>query len=618
MHCTRNKCLAINVKRQLSLITPAAHNQQLTTLPFISTALKTSANHRLFNEANHFHAHIIKLGFANVLSLANQLLHVYVKCNEFFYASDSTGSFMLNFDFGFPYFKRMMMESLPPDRITYSGLFRICGEADVFTFASLLNCCAKLVYHELGRQIHGLVFKLCFDMDVVVGSAIIDMYVKNENTVDARKGFGGMASRNVVSWTTMILGYGRDGDGKEAIKLLKEMLREYFCPDELTLVSVLSSCGNLSMASEVVQVHANAIKCVFSSSLSIANSLINAYSKCGCIASTLKCFNSIGTPDLISWTSIIGAYAFHGFADEAIKLFEKMLSCGLKPDKIAFLEVLSACSHGGLLSEGLKYFTSITDHNILLTSEHYACLIDLLGRVGLLSDANFVLNSIPLESQPHALKAFIGASEIHGNIELSQWAAKKLCFMEPNNAVNYILLSKSYASDRKWFDAAVIRELVKEKMNSRIPGNIALELHGTGQARETLRSSLTLAKKLYDIPTQVWVLSDLTENGYGNYELVRGFEYLVNEISNVVAVLVRGRLGLEIFHNEALESFYLLCDAHVTSSNVDDILLRLCFVFYPVGNGETWRDDRASSFRSPSHSLLPQFPSEVAEVLEEL
>ncbi|XP_031128728.1 pentatricopeptide repeat-containing protein At2g46050, mitochondrial [Ipomoea triloba] len=590
MHCIRNKCLAINVKRQLSLITPAAHNQQLTTLPFISAALKTSANHRLFNEANHFHAHIIKLGFANVLSLANQLLHVYVKCNEFFYAcklfdemwmrnvvtwntlicglADSTGSFMLNFDFGFRYFKRMMMESVPPDRITYSGLFRICGEvtggfeagrglhclvvklgfckdcfincaligfygkfelvgdaklvfegakmrdlvlwnamvscyvsnglgeeafqiyalmllnrfkADLFTFASLLNCCAKLVYHELGRQIHGLVFKLCFDMDVVVGSAIIDMYVKNENTVDARKAFGGMASRNVVSWTTMILGYGRDGDGKEAIKLLKEMLREDFCPDELTLASVLSSCGNLSMASEVVQVHANAIKCVFSSSLSIANSLINAYSKCGCIASALKCFNSIGTPDLISWTSIIGAYTFHGFAEEAIKLFEKMLSCGLKPDKIAFLEVLSACSHGGLLSEGLKYFTSITDHNILLTSEHYACLIDLLGRVGLLNDANFVLNSIPLESQSHALKAFIGASEIHGNIELSQWAAKKLCFMEPNNAVNYILLSKSYASDRNWSDAAVIRELVKEKMNSRIPGiswtEIAYKVH---------------------------------------------------------------------------------------------------------------------------------------------
>ncbi|KAK4339300.1 hypothetical protein RND71_040762 [Anisodus tanguticus] len=170
-----------------------------------------------------------------------------------------------------------------------------------------------------------------------------------------------MTFRNMVSWTTIIVGYGRRGDGKEAIKLLKRMLREDFIPDELTLASVLSSCGNLSMATEVIQ-----------------------------------SFSSIKAPVLFSWTSMIGAYASHGFSKEAIQLFEEMLVNGIKPDNIVFLEVLSVCSHGGLFSKGLQYFSLMTYYyQTMPSSEHYTCLIDLFGRLGLLNEAYEVLNSRP-------------------------------------------------------------------------------------------------------------------------------------------------------------------------------------------------------------------------------
>ncbi|XP_060218568.1 pentatricopeptide repeat-containing protein At2g46050, mitochondrial [Lycium barbarum] len=546
----------------------------------ISNALKISAKIGNLDEGKHIHANIIKLGMINVLSLGNQLLHVYVKCKEFVYACNlfdemgvrnivtwntlicglrySTERFKTSDHLGFCYFKRMLMESVSPDCITFGGLLRLClelndgvwlvkelhcaimklgydqscflgatlvdlygkfglvGEArcvldgvlardlvlwnvmvscyvsnglgedafclfnlmrlegfkgDEFTFASLLNSCASLGFYDSGRQIQGLVIKVCLNKDVVVESALVDMHAKNEHITDARKAFDAMAFRNVVSWTTIIVGYGRRGDGEEAIELLKRMLREDFVPDELTLASVLSSCGNLSMATETVQVHSYAAKCVFSNSLSIGNALINAYSKCGSIVHAYQSFSSIKAPDLFSWTSMIGAYASHGFSKEAIQLFEEMLANGVKPDSIVFLEVISACSHGGLFSKGLQYFSLMTNYyKIMPSTEHYACLIDLFGRLGLLNEAYEVLNSMPVEYQPDALKAFIGACKIHGNMELAKWAAEKIFVIDPNDTATYFLMSNLYASDSNWLDAALIWKMAKERLHNKSSG----------------------------------------------------------------------------------------------------------------------------------------------------
>ncbi|XP_055814386.1 pentatricopeptide repeat-containing protein At2g46050, mitochondrial [Solanum dulcamara] len=547
----------------------------------ISNALKMSAKMGNLDEGRHIHGNIIKLGMANVLSLGNQLLQVYVKCKDLVDACKlfdemcvrnivtwntlicglrySAECLKTNHHLGFCYFKQMLMESVSPDCITFCGLLRLCvelkgggiwlakvlhcvivklgydqscflgatlvdlygkfgliGEArcvldgvlapdlvlwnvmvscyvlndlgeeafwlfnlmrlegfegDEFTFASLLNSCATMGFYDTGRQIQGLVIKVCLNKDVVVESALIDMYAKSEHIPNARKAFDEMAFRNVVSWTTIIVGYGRRGDGKEAMELLKRMLREDFVPDELTLASVLSSCGNLSMATETVQVHAYAVKYVFSNSVSLGNALINAYSKCGSIAHAYQSFSSIKVPHLFSWTSMIGAYASHGFSKEAIQLFEEMLVNGVKPDSIVFLEVLSACSHGGLFSKGLQYFSLMTNYyQIMPSSEHYTCLIDLFGRLGLLNEAYEILNSMPVESQPDALKAFIGACKIHGNMNLAKGAAEKLFLIDPNDTATYVLMSNLCASDSHWPDAALIWEMARERLHNKSPG----------------------------------------------------------------------------------------------------------------------------------------------------
>ncbi|KAM4081177.1 hypothetical protein ACJW30_11G072600 [Castanea mollissima] len=344
-------------------------------------------------------------------------------------------------------------------------------KGDEFTFSSLLSLCGTLESCNLGKQIHGLIVRNSFDLDVQVASALVDMYANNQSINDACKAFDGMNIRNVVSWNTMIVAYGQHGDGKEAMKLLKKMLEAGFYPDELTLASILSSCGNLSATSEIMQAHASTIKLGLQAFLSISNALINAYSKCGSILGAYQCFSSVLEPDLVTWTSVVCAYAFHGLTKEATELFEKMLSYGIRPDPIIFLGLLSACNHGGLVKRGLHYFNLMTSYyQIVPNSEHYACLIDLFGRFGLLDEAFDVLTSMPMEPGSNTLGAFIGACKVHKNLRLAKWAAEKLFASEPNNPVNYTLMSNLYASERLWHDVASVRKIMRDRCDFKVPG----------------------------------------------------------------------------------------------------------------------------------------------------
>ncbi|KAM7260995.1 hypothetical protein ACFE04_026470 [Oxalis oulophora] len=349
-------------------------------------------------------------------------------------------------------------------------------KGDGFTFSSLLNGCAALGCVELGRQVHGLIIKMSLDLGILVASTLVDMYAKSRTIDDARKAFDLMTSRNNVSWTTMIVGYGLQGDGNEAMKLLRQMLDGNFYPDELTLSSILSSSGHLSATSEIKQVHAYVVKNGFQAFLSIANALINAYSKCGSIKTAFECFRLVTDPDMVTWTIIMGAYAFHGLSRESIEVFDQMLSSGVKPCAIAFLGALSACSHGGLVNEGLRYFNLMIDEfQIMPNAEHYTCVIDLLGRAGLLDEAFDVLMSMTLKPTSDMLAAFSSACNIHGNTRLAKWAAEKLFELEPNKPVNYALMSNLYASEGNWSDVARMHKAMRHRLDYRVPGCSRIE-----------------------------------------------------------------------------------------------------------------------------------------------
>ncbi|KAJ8748900.1 hypothetical protein K2173_013333 [Erythroxylum novogranatense] len=373
-----------------------------------------------------------------------------------------------------------VLNGLPEKAFAFFNLMRqgdLVG--DVFTFSSLLNSCASLGFRESGTQIHGLTIKLSFDSDVLVVSGLVDMYAKNEYTDDARKIFDAMTTRSIVSWNTMVVGYGLLGDVMEAMKLLRKMFQEEIKPDELTLASILSSCGCACVFCETMQVHAYVTKHGFQTFLSVANALVNAYSKCGSITGALRCFGSVIEPDLVTWTSLIGAYAFHGLPKDSIDTFQKMVSGGIRPDRISFLEILSACSHAGLVTEGFHYFNLMENtYRIIPDLEHYTCIVDLLGRAGLLAEAFNILTSMPIKHKSSAFDSFIRACKIHGEVEYGKWAAEMLVELETYKPVTYSLISNLYASDGCWSDVARIRKYMK-RGNQKLPGYTWLQLRNT-------------------------------------------------------------------------------------------------------------------------------------------
>ncbi|CAH8384818.1 unnamed protein product [Eruca vesicaria subsp. sativa] len=427
---------------------------------------------RLCSDSNHveagrqLHSLIVKQGLDSDCFVSTSLVGFYGKCGyiaearQVFEAVLSKDLVLSNALVSSYVLNGMVDEAI--------GLLKVIeSPGDNFTFSSLLSVCRV----EQGKQIHAVVFKLSFQFDVPVATALVDMYAKSNYMRDARECFESMVVRNVVSWNAMIVGYGKNGEGREAMRLLGEMRSENLQPDELTFASVLSSCAKFAAVQEVKQVQAVVTKQGYSGFLSVVNSLVTAYSKTGSLSEALVCFHSIKAPDLVSWTSVIGALAFHGFAEESLRMFESMLQ-RLRPDKITFLEVLSACSHGGLVQEGLRVFKLMTEvYKMEPEEEHYTCLIDLLGRAGFIEEALDVLRSMPIEPSTDALAAFTGACDIHEKRESMKWGAKKLLEIEPSKPVNYSLLSNAYVSEGHWNRAATVRVTERRNCNNtKTPG----------------------------------------------------------------------------------------------------------------------------------------------------
>ncbi|GJM87792.1 hypothetical protein PR202_ga03785 [Eleusine coracana subsp. coracana] len=372
-------------------------------------------------------------------------------------------------------FAAMRKSGLVGDEFTFSAL--LCpprhgrGDAD----GELLLRCGALA--------HGLVLRLGLLVDVVVATALLDMYAKCVQIADARRVFDDMVVRNVVSWNAMVVCYGRNGEGKEALELFRLMLRDGFCcPDELTLASVLSSCANMAAANEATQVHAYAVKMGAQGFLQVANALIMAYGKNGFVQETTTIFALIDNPDIVTWSSMVSSFAYHGHAKDAVHLFEKMLQQGVQPDGIAFLGVLSACSHAGLIEDGLQYFVIMTRaYRIDPSPQHLACLVDLLGRAGRIEDAYNVVVKLSCEENADVIGAFLSACKMRGEIELAKWAADRLLCLEPSEPVNYLLMSNTFAAAGSWNELAKVRGMMRSSCGSKVPGCSWIEIGGTVQ-----------------------------------------------------------------------------------------------------------------------------------------
>ncbi|XP_048319258.2 putative pentatricopeptide repeat-containing protein At1g68930 [Ziziphus jujuba] len=342
---------------------------------------------------------------------------------------------------------------------------------DQFTFGSVLTACGGILALEEGKQIHAYIIRTYPRDNIYVGSALVDMYCKCKSIKSAETVFKRMPRKNVVSWTAMLVGYGQNGHSEEAVRIFCEMQREGVEPDDFTLGSVISSCANLASLEEGAQFHGQALVSGLISFITVSNALVTLYGKCGSIEDSNRLFNEMSIRDEVSWTALVSGYAQFGKASETIALFEKMLANALKPDGVTFIGVLSACSRAGLVEKGHEYFESmVKKHGITPTSDHYTCMIDLLGRAGRLEEAKGFINKMPFKPDAIGWATLLSSCRLHHNVEIGKWAADFLLEIEPHNPASYILLSSIYAANGKWDDVAKLRRGMRDKGVRKEPG----------------------------------------------------------------------------------------------------------------------------------------------------
>ncbi|KAL3630686.1 hypothetical protein CASFOL_023670 [Castilleja foliolosa] len=331
-----------------------------------------------------------------------------------------------------------------------------------FTFASLLKACGNLFDLRLGQQIYGQSVKLGFSSVNCVGNSLISMYTKNDRIVDARKAFEFLFEKNLVSYNALVDGL----DSDEAFKLFNNQIEKNtnIGVDAFTFASLLSGAASIGAVGKGEQIHARLLKSGFESNLCISNALISMYARCGNIEAGFRVFNEMYGRNVISWTSIITGFAKHGFAKRALELFKCMLNSGIEPNEVTYVAVLSACSHAGLIDEGWMYFNLMYKaHRIRPRMEHYACMVDILGRSGFLDRAMLFIESMPFTANALVWRTLLSACRIHNNTELGKKAAEMIIERDPNDPTAYVLLSNLYASAGQWENVAKIRRGMKER-----------------------------------------------------------------------------------------------------------------------------------------------------------
>ncbi|KAJ4969308.1 hypothetical protein NE237_016009 [Protea cynaroides] len=278
----------------------------------------------------------------------------------------------------------------------------------------------------------------------------------------ARDFFGRMPQKSLVSWNSMIAGYEQNGNYDEAIVLFSQMVTEEEMPDRHTLSSVLGACAGLTALYQGMQIHQWATKTVVADT-PINNSLVTMYSRCGAIVEAQNIFNEMKFQrDVVSWNAMIGGYAYHGFAGKALVLFEEMKRVKVQPTHITFISVLNACAHAGLVDEGRRHLKSmISDFGIEPRVEHFASLVDVVGRHGQLEEAMDLISDMPVKPDSAVWGSLLGACRVHKNVELAQVAAEALMKLEPESSAPYVLLYNMHADAGRWDDATNVRMVME-------------------------------------------------------------------------------------------------------------------------------------------------------------
>ncbi|XP_042033324.1 pentatricopeptide repeat-containing protein At4g13650-like [Salvia splendens] len=356
-------------------------------------------------------------------------------------------------------------------------------QSDNIGLASAISACAGIQALKQGRQIHSQSIVSGFSSDISVGNALVCLYARCGCIQEAHLTFEKMHSRDNVTWNGLISGFAQSGNHEEAMKVFTNMTRAGEEANMYTYGSAISAAANLAHVKLGKQIHGRTVQTGHNSETEVCNVLVTLYAKCGCLNDAKRVFIEMPQKNEISWNSMITGYSQHGHGRKAIELFDDMNILELKRNHITYIGVLTACSHVGLVEEGLSYFKSMSEqHGLVPKQEHYACVVDILGRAGQLSRAKAFVQSMPIKPDAMIWRTFLSACTVHKNREFGEVAAKHLLELEPDHSATYVLMSNMYAVTGEWDHRDRTRLLMRDRGVKKEAGRSWIEVRNTVHA----------------------------------------------------------------------------------------------------------------------------------------
>ncbi|KAL1566137.1 pentatricopeptide repeat-containing protein-like protein [Salvia divinorum] len=454
-------------RRFLSVLESAAHSQiqpPISEFPKKSnlSSLPTCKN---ISQLRKLHCELIVNGSISELSTANKILHSYTL------HADLESAYALFSDI--------------TAKNSYFWSVMIGGFARAGDFSAVAEFLGTIL-------LHGFVYKRGFSSYTFVAAALVDMYAKCKVIGDAGKVFVEMPERDLVSWTVMIGACTECGSAEEGLELFDRMREGGIAPDKVAMVNVVNASAKLGSMRRARDVGDYVKMMGFSLDVILGTALIDMFARCGSLELAREVFDGMRERNVVSWSTMIAAYGYHGEGREALDLFGMMLGNGVLPNNITFVSLFHACSHSGLVDEGLEIFSRMQEkYRVRPDVKHFTCVVDL----------------------------------IHGDVELAEKAATSLLELQPRNAGHYILLSNIYAKAGRWKEVAKVRELMTRQRIKKIPGWTWIEVddkihkfgvgdHTHDRSREIYEQLKQLREKLElagYVPDTNFVLHDIDD-----------------------------------------------------------------------------------------------------------
>lgn len=428
---------------------------------------------------------------------------------------------------------------------------------DSFTLVRVLSACSQSGDLSAGESIHRYWAESGMGRNVFVSTSLVDMYAKLGSMERARAVFDEMHEKDIVSWSSMIQGYAANGLPREALELFYGMQGESLKPDCYAMVGVLSACARLG-ALEVGEWASSLMDMndILSNPV-LGTALIDMYAKCGKVISAWDVFLRMKRKDLVVWNAMISGLSMGGHVRSAFSCFGLLEKNGLRPDGNTFLGMLCGCSHAGLVDDGRRYFYGMDSvYSLRPTIEHYGCMVDLLGRAGLLNEAHLLIQNMPMKANTVVWGALLGGCRLHRDTQLAEHVLKQLIELEPWNSGNYVLLSNIYSANNKWEDSEKIRSVMNGKGIQKVPAYSWIELDGIVHEFLVGDMSHPMSDKIYAklselnmklraagyVPTTDFVLFDIEEEekehflGYHSEKLALAFGLISTKQNDIIRI----------------------------------------------------------------------------------